>query len=35
VTEFDHVCDHIIVSDERDGQVIGTYRLQTGGLSGP
>jgi putative hemolysin len=28
--EFDHVCDHIIVSDERDGQVIGTYRLQTG-----
>ena len=28
--EFDHVCDHIIVMDERDGQVIGTYRLQTG-----
>ena len=28
--EFDRVCDHIIVIDERDGQVIGTYRLQTG-----
>ncbi len=28
--EFDRVCNHIIVTDERDGQVIGTYRLQTG-----
>jgi putative hemolysin len=28
--EFDRVCQHIIVTDERDGQVIGTYRLQTG-----
>jgi putative hemolysin len=28
--QFDRVCSHIIVTDERDGQVIGTYRLQTG-----
>src|SRR5579859_1855997 len=28
--EFDRVCSHIIVIDERDGHVIGTYRLQTG-----
>lgn len=28
--EFDRVCDHVIVTDERDDQVIGTYRLQTG-----
>jgi len=28
--EFDRVCSHIIVTDERDGRVVGTYRLQTG-----
>lgn len=27
---FDAVCDHLIVVDERNGQVVGTYRLQTG-----
>ncbi len=26
----DAVCDHLIVSDVRSGQVVGTYRMQTG-----
>ena len=28
--EFDKFCDHINVEDERSGEVIGTYRLQSG-----
>lgn len=28
--QFDEVCDHLIVEDERTRQVVGTYRLQTG-----
>ena len=28
--EFDRYCDHIVVYEDRSGQVIGTYRLQTG-----
>jgi putative hemolysin len=27
---FDSVCDHLVVVDDASGQVIGTYRLQTG-----
>jgi putative hemolysin len=29
VDPFDEQCDHLLVSDERTGAVIGTYRLQT------
>jgi putative hemolysin len=28
--EFDEVCDHLMVTDRETGQVIGTYRMQTG-----
>lgn len=28
--DFDPVCDHLLVEDTRTGDVIGTYRLQTG-----
>lgn len=28
--EFDAFCDHVIVQDERSGDIVGTYRLQTG-----
>lgn len=28
--QFDEVCDHVIVEDERTGSVVGTYRLQAG-----
>lgn len=28
--EFDSFCDHILVYDNRSGEVVGTYRLQTG-----
>lgn len=28
--EFDEVCDHLLVEDTRNGQIVGTYRLQTG-----
>lgn len=31
---FDAVCDHLIVQDESDGSVVGTYRLQTGTRAG-
>jgi putative hemolysin len=31
---FDAVCDHLIVEDETQGSVIGTYRLQTGRRAG-
>lgn len=27
---FDAVCDHLLVEDKRTGEVVGTYRLQTG-----
>lgn len=27
---FDAVCDHLIVEDREDGQVVGTYRMQSG-----
>ena len=27
---FDPVCDHLLVEDTRTGEIIGTYRLQTG-----
>lgn len=28
--EFDRYCDHVIVTDDRSREVVGTYRLQTG-----
>jgi putative hemolysin len=28
--EFDRVCEHLIITDEASGKVVGTYRLQTG-----
>ena len=28
--EFDPVCDHLLVEDNRTGEVVGTYRMQTG-----
>src|SRR5579863_5566000 len=31
---FDPVCDHLLVEDLRTGEVIGTYRLQTGRKAG-
>ena len=27
---FDAVCEHLVVEDARSGQIVGTYRLQTG-----
>ncbi len=30
VDEFDAVCDHLLVEDHRSGEVVGTYRMQTG-----
>jgi putative hemolysin len=30
IDPFDVVCDHLIVEDVANGQVVGTYRLQTG-----
>ena len=27
---FDPVCDHLIVEDQEDGRVVGTYRMQSG-----
>jgi putative hemolysin len=27
---FDSVCDHLIVEDQEDGKVVGTYRMQSG-----
>jgi len=32
--EFDRFCDHILVRDDRTGEVVGTYRLQTGKSAG-
>lgn len=31
--EFDRFCDHLIVIDETDGNVVGTYRMQTGEMA--
>lgn len=31
---FDPVCDHLLVEDTRSGDIIGTYRLQTGTAAG-
>lgn len=31
---FDEVCDHLIVEDTVSGEVVGTYRLQTGSHAG-
>jgi putative hemolysin len=28
--EFDLVCDHLIVEDEIEGRIVGTYRMQSG-----
>lgn len=30
---FDPVCDHLIVEHQPDRQIVGTYRLQTGGMA--
>ena len=27
---FDEVCDHLVVEDQEDGRVVGTYRMQSG-----
>jgi putative hemolysin len=34
VDPFDRVCDHLIVEDLANGEVVGTYRLQTGEAAG-
>ena len=31
--EFDSVCEHLIVTDEAAGKVVGTYRMQTGNMA--
>ncbi|MEI6356983.1 MAG: GNAT family N-acetyltransferase, partial [Verrucomicrobiota bacterium] len=31
---FDPVCDHLLVEDTRSGDIVGTYRLQTGTAAG-
>ena len=33
VDPFDAVCDHLIVEDVANGEVVGTYRLQTGDVA--
>lgn len=30
IDEFDAVCDHLLVEDSQSGDIVGTYRLQTG-----
>jgi len=30
---FDAVCDHLVVEHATDGQIVGTYRLQTGAMA--
>ncbi len=32
--EFDAVCDHLLVEDSHTGEIVGTYRLQTGESAG-
>ena len=31
--EFDRVCEHLIVTDDTAGKVVGTYRMQTGAIA--
>jgi putative hemolysin len=33
VDAFDEVCDHLIVEERASGEVVGTYRLQTGAIA--
>jgi len=33
VDEFDDVCDHLIVRERVTGAIVGTYRMQTGGVA--
>src|ERR1044071_4738206 len=33
VDAFDEVCDHLIVEESATGEVVGTYRLQTGAVA--
>jgi putative hemolysin len=33
VDDFDEVCDHLIVEESATGEVVGTYRLQTGAVA--
>jgi len=30
---FDEICDHLLVEDRRTGEIVGTYRLQTGAVA--
>lgn len=30
---FDEICDHLVVEDRRTGEIVGTYRLQTGPMA--
>lgn len=34
IDEFDAVCDHLLVEDIHNGEIVGTYRLQTGASAG-
>ncbi len=34
VDEFDPVCDHLLVQESHSGEIVGTYRLQTGASAG-
>ena len=31
--EFDAVCDHLIITEEASGSVVGTYRMQSGAMA--
>jgi len=33
IDEFDAICDHLIVEHASTGQIVGTYRLQTGAMA--
>jgi len=33
IDEFDAICDHLIVEHAPTGRIVGTYRLQTGGMA--
>jgi len=32
--QFDYVCDHLIVEDRTSGEIVGTYRMQSGSEAG-
>lgn len=34
IDEFDPVCDHLLVENKDSGEVVGTYRMQTGASAG-